>query len=90
LDYDITDVEIAFRESIYTRYAGLKLLDHVSSVNPTVDVRIPFTPALGLHIAPKAFPYLEGTGCLYLCEGGESAGLPPHRSLCRSPTQRVS
>ncbi|KAH9948859.1 hypothetical protein B0H21DRAFT_882225 [Amylocystis lapponica] len=72
LEYGITDVEIAFRESIYTRHAGPQLLDHVSSVNPTVDVRVPFTPALGLQIAPKNFPYFEGTGCLYLCEGGES------------------
>ncbi|EIW74633.1 hypothetical protein CONPUDRAFT_140422 [Coniophora puteana RWD-64-598 SS2] len=72
LEYAITDVEIAFRESVYTRYAGLRLLDHVPSVDATADVRGPFTPALGLQIAPKAFPYLEGTGCLYLCEGGES------------------
>ncbi|KDQ61043.1 hypothetical protein JAAARDRAFT_709558 [Jaapia argillacea MUCL 33604] len=74
-EYAITDVEIAFRESIYTRYAGPQLLDHVFSVDdPTVasDVRVPFTPALGLQIAPKDFPYIEGTGCLYLCEGGGS------------------
>ncbi|KAH7882038.1 hypothetical protein F5I97DRAFT_1931762 [Phlebopus sp. FC_14] len=70
-EYGITDVEIAFRESIYTRY-GLKLSDHVSPVDTTLDVRISFTPALGLHIAPMAFPYFGGTGCLYLCEGGES------------------
>ncbi|KIJ12044.1 hypothetical protein PAXINDRAFT_163961 [Paxillus involutus ATCC 200175] len=72
LEYAINDVEIAFRKSIYTRHAGTQLLDHVSSVNPTVDIRAPFTPALGLRIAPKAFPYFEGTSCLYLCEGGES------------------
>jgi hypothetical protein len=72
LEYAITDVEIAFREFIYTRYAGPRLLDHVSSVEPTVDVHVPFTPALGLQISPKAFPYFEGTGCIYLREGGES------------------
>ncbi|KAI1781865.1 hypothetical protein LXA43DRAFT_977865 [Ganoderma leucocontextum] len=71
-EYAITGVEIAFCESIYTWYAGPQLLHHASSVNPTVDVRIPFTPALGLQIAPKAFPHFEGTGCLYLREGGES------------------
>jgi hypothetical protein len=46
----ITDVEIAFRESIYTQYAGPQLLDHVSSVNPTVDIRAPFTPPLGFRM----------------------------------------
>jgi hypothetical protein len=71
-EYEIIDVEIAFRESIFTRSAGPQLLDYVPSFDPTADVRGPFTPALGLQIAPKAFPYFEGTGCLYLCEGGGS------------------
>ncbi|KAI0066814.1 hypothetical protein BV25DRAFT_1905334 [Artomyces pyxidatus] len=62
-EHGITDVEIAFRESIFTRHAGPQLLDHVSSVDPTVDVRGPFTPAC---------PYFEGTGCLYLRESSES------------------
>lgn len=39
---------------------------------PTAEVRGSFTPALGLQIARKAFPYIEGTGYLYLCEGGDS------------------
>ncbi|GJJ08866.1 hypothetical protein Clacol_003086 [Clathrus columnatus] len=72
VEYGFADVEIAFRESIYTRYAGPQLLDHVLYMDPTVDLRIPFTPALGLPIASKDFPYIGGTGCLYLCEGGES------------------
>ncbi|KAL5478231.1 hypothetical protein ACEPAI_2415 [Sanghuangporus weigelae] len=72
LEYKIVDIEIAFRESIFTRFSGPQLLDHVSSVDPTADVRGPFTPALGLQIAPKAFPYFGGAGCLYLCEGGRS------------------
>ncbi|KAF8342912.1 uncharacterized protein EI90DRAFT_804213 [Cantharellus anzutake] len=72
LEYEIIDVEIAFRESIFTRFAGPQLLDHVPFVDPIADVRGPFTPALGLQIAAKAFPYFEGTGCLYLCEGGGS------------------
>ena len=55
LEYDIVDVEIAFRESIFTQFAAPQLLDHVSSVNPTADVRGQFTPALGLPIAPRPF-----------------------------------
>lgn len=72
LEYKIINVEIAFRESIFTRYSGPQLLDYDLSVDSTADVRAPFTPALGLQIAPKAFPYFEGTGCLYLYEGGRS------------------
>jgi hypothetical protein len=67
----ITGVEIAFRESVFTQSAGPQLLNHVFSVDPTADVRGPFTPALGLRIAPNACPHFEGTGCLYLREGGE-------------------
>ena len=67
----ITDVEIAFRESVFTRSAGPQLLDYISHIDPNVDVRGPFTPALGLQIAAKATPHIEGTGGLYICEGGE-------------------
>jgi len=75
-EYGITDVEIAFRNSTYTRYAREQLFDHVPSksvdVDPTANIRVPFTPTLGLKIASKASPYVEGTGCLYLCEGNGS------------------
>ena len=84
-----TDIEIAFRESIFTRFAGgPRLIDYVPSTDPAVDLCGPFTPALGLQIAPKSAPHFEGTGGLYLCEGGESdriflltarhVVLPPH------------
>jgi hypothetical protein len=72
LEYEINDVEIAFRESVFTRLNGPQLLNHVSFFDPTVDVIGPFTPALGLQIALKNSSYIEGTGCLYLREGGES------------------
>ncbi|GJJ08867.1 hypothetical protein Clacol_003087 [Clathrus columnatus] len=77
VEYGFADVEIAFRESIYTRHVGSKhvgpkLLDHVHSSDPTVDLSIPFTPALSLQISPLAFPRIGGTGCLYLREGGQS------------------
>ncbi|KAF9485641.1 hypothetical protein BDN70DRAFT_870939 [Pholiota conissans] len=86
-DYEISNVEIAFRESVFTRSirVGPQLLDPLynialgadedvalySGVNPTDGVHIPFTPALGLQIAPRAIPHTEGTGCLYLRQGGE-------------------
>jgi hypothetical protein len=71
-EFDITDVEVEYRESTYTRSAGPKFLKPVSDVHPTIDVRGPLTPALGLSIAAQATPDVEGTGGLYLAEGGDS------------------
>ncbi|TDL17861.1 hypothetical protein BD410DRAFT_534844 [Rickenella mellea] len=70
--FKITDVEIAFRESLFTRSAGPQLLQYVSSVDATAEVRGPLTPALGLPIAARATPHVEGFGGIYICEGGES------------------
>jgi hypothetical protein len=70
--YKITDVEIEFRESVFTRSTGPKLLESVSSTNVSASVRGPLTPALGLQIAAQATPYFEGTGALYISEGGNS------------------
>ncbi|KAH8115251.1 hypothetical protein DFH11DRAFT_1688466 [Phellopilus nigrolimitatus] len=66
------DVEIAFRESVFTRSDGPQLLKHVISLDPTADIGSPFTGALGVQIAPRNTPHFEGTGALYLCEGGQS------------------
>lgn len=71
-DYEITDVEIAFRESVFTWFATTQFLGHVTATHPTVEVRRPFTAALGLNVSPKAFPSLHGTSCLYLCDGDNS------------------
>ena len=75
-EFHMTDVEIAFRESVFTRSAGPQLLDYSDfpHLYPTTGVRVPFTPAIGLHIAPRTTPQfeVEGTGGLYICEGGES------------------
>ncbi|KAI0322832.1 hypothetical protein OF83DRAFT_1161016 [Amylostereum chailletii] len=62
------DVEVAFRESFYKR-----LLKHVFTLDSTVDVRGPFTSALGLKTAPKTAPHHEGTGALYFCEESGSS-----------------
>jgi hypothetical protein len=70
-EFDITDVEVEYQKSIYTRSAGPNLLKPVSDFHPTVDVCGPLTPALGLFIAAQATPHGEGTGGLYLAEGGD-------------------
>ncbi len=71
-EFDNNDVEIEFRESIYTRSAGPKLLEPGSSLDPTVGVRGALTPALGLRIASKDTPHVEGTGGFHFAEGGDS------------------
>lgn len=64
------DVEIAFRESIFTQSAGPQLLNYLpfSLLNSTDDIRSTFTPSLGVQIAPRDTPHYEGTGALYLRE----------------------
>ena len=74
-DYQITDVDIDFRESYYTREAGPRLLKPAEDLDPLVDVVGPLTPALGLRISTKARPGAQGTMALYLAEGGRSDGL---------------
>ena len=66
------DIEIAFRESVFTRSAGPQLLNHVRPADPTASIRGPFTGTLGVQIAPRNTSHFEGTGALYLCEGGQS------------------
>ncbi|KAI0801514.1 hypothetical protein C8Q74DRAFT_1401040 [Fomes fomentarius] len=53
------DIEVAFVESIVTPPLVRPLLDDVP------DLRKPFTPTLGLSIAPLKYPHFEGTGALY-------------------------
>ncbi|KAG8729944.1 hypothetical protein FRC10_003284 [Ceratobasidium sp. 414] len=70
--FDVDDVEVEYRESIYQRSAGSALLRSVSSLNTTADVRAPLTPALGLPIATSDRPDTQGTAALYFAEGGNS------------------
>ncbi|KAI6019520.1 hypothetical protein BKA83DRAFT_4056865, partial [Pisolithus microcarpus] len=52
----ISDVEITFRESVFTWSVGLQFLDYVPSADPTAVVHGSFTPALGPRIAFKSTP----------------------------------
>lgn len=71
-DADFPDVEIAFRESVYTRSVGPQLLDYVPYQTPISQITNPFTPALGIRIAPLKTPHFEGTAALYLRENKQS------------------
>ncbi|KAG9080475.1 hypothetical protein FRC06_006532 [Ceratobasidium sp. 370] len=70
--YQITDVDVDFRESIYTRNVGPRLLKPIPDTDPLVDVVSPLTPALGLRISTRARPNAQGTMALYLAKGGGS------------------
>ncbi|KAG7439988.1 uncharacterized protein BT62DRAFT_924364 [Guyanagaster necrorhizus] len=74
-DYQITDVDVDFRESFYMCEAGPRLLKPVSVDDPLIDVVGPLTPTLGLHISTKARPDAGGTMALYLAQGGGSEKL---------------
>ncbi|CAE7205656.1 unnamed protein product [Rhizoctonia solani] len=71
-DYEITDVDVDFRESYYTREAGPRLLDPPEFWDPLFKVASPITHALGLGIYTKARLDAQGTMALYLAEGGDS------------------
>ncbi|KAG2070520.1 hypothetical protein BDR04DRAFT_1100012 [Suillus decipiens] len=60
-------IEVAFVESVVTRSvaAGPKLLSFEPFFDNVPDLRKPFTPALGLSIAPLKYPHFEGTAALY-------------------------
>ncbi|KAH9053775.1 hypothetical protein EDB87DRAFT_1704818 [Lactarius vividus] len=72
-------LSLAFRESIFARSTNPQLLNHTpSGVDPTADLRSPFTPALGVQIAPLATPHFGGIGAL------------AHRNelyVCKNPSQ---
>ncbi|KAI9684814.1 MAG: hypothetical protein M1829_000189 [Trizodia sp. TS-e1964] len=74
-DFQITNIDIHFRTSIYSRAVGPKLLPSVDELNPLVNVAGPLTDALGLSLSTKSMPYSEGTMALYLEEGGNSKRL---------------
>ncbi|KAL4244521.1 hypothetical protein ABKN59_009801 [Abortiporus biennis] len=62
------EIEVAFRESVVTRSSGVgpKLLSFDPLLDSIPELTKPFTPTLGLPIAPAKTPYYEGTGGLYL------------------------
>jgi hypothetical protein len=64
-DAGFPDIEVAFIESVVTRFTGPKLLSFNPLVDKVPDLRKPFTPTLGLSIAPRKHPYFEGTTALY-------------------------
>ncbi|KAG8817317.1 hypothetical protein FRC19_011436 [Serendipita sp. 401] len=68
-----SDFEVGFRESVVTRsFACPKMLSFDPLNDSVPELRKPFTPTLGLSIAPFKTPHYEGTGTLYLRESKDS------------------
>src|SRR6266702_3957006 len=84
---DVDDVEVEYRESVYTPSVSPALLHSVSNLNTTVDVRGPLTTARGLFIATSDRQDAQGTMGLYFAEGGSSdkvLGLTCHHVLFKT------
>ncbi|KAI0666048.1 hypothetical protein C8Q78DRAFT_1109814 [Trametes maxima] len=61
------DIQVAFIESVYRRQGKLMGFDPAAyELQGFSGLRKPFTPTLGLAIAPHKSPHHEGTGGLYL------------------------
>ena len=80
------------RESIYGNSAGPGLYRPVLDSNPTVNIRAPLTPVLGLSIAAQNISHIEGTGGLYFAEGGNSKKilLITARHVVFPPTESIN
>ncbi|KAJ3478096.1 hypothetical protein NLI96_g10001 [Meripilus lineatus] len=66
-------IEIGFRESVFTRFTSdPKMLSFSPFRGSLPELRKPFTPTLGLSIAPLKTPHFEGTGALYFRESKEN------------------
>ncbi|KAH8115973.1 hypothetical protein DFH11DRAFT_1583254 [Phellopilus nigrolimitatus] len=66
---------VAFVESLVTRSAGPKLLPFNPLLDDIPELRKPFTPTLGLAIAPSKYPFYEGTASLYYRLSGNNNGI---------------
>ncbi|KAH9858294.1 hypothetical protein C2E23DRAFT_175215 [Lenzites betulinus] len=81
------EIEVAFRESVVTRSvaAGPKLLSFDPLRDPVPELLKPFTPTLGLSIAPLKTPHIEGTGALYLRAKNRILLLTAAHVVCPAP-----
>jgi hypothetical protein len=59
--HGISNVDIAYRESVVRPLTGPKLFAPVSDLHPLKDVIDPVTTALGLPIAGLKTPHMQGT-----------------------------
>ena len=78
LDHAIDDVEVEIRQSEIVQAAGPQLLqpaDDRYDIDPTVDIREPFTATLGIPICARSTPWVEGTAGFFLDKGGDGKGL---------------
>lgn len=70
--YDITDIDIEFRESVFRRSVGLPLLKLPSNAEPTSNDNKPYNVSSGQIIASRKSPDRDGVLGLFLAKGGKS------------------
>ncbi|KAM5540702.1 hypothetical protein V8D89_005733 [Ganoderma adspersum] len=75
--YDIPDYHVEIRESSAMKQAGnsLRFLDPVPLSDATFAARDPYTATLGIPLAAKDTPCVEGTGGFYLSAGGDDRNI---------------
>jgi hypothetical protein len=80
-EHGIADVEIAYRESVYTPSSGPELFAPVSDLDPLKAVIDPLTTALGLPIAGLKTLKMQGTMGFYFRVGTELYGVTARHVL---------
>ena len=75
--YDIPDYHVEIRKSSAVKQAGnsLRFLDPAPLSDPTFAARDPYTATLGIPLAAKDCPGVEGTGGFYLSAGGDDKNI---------------
>ena len=75
--YDIPDYHVEIRKSSAVKQAGnsLRFLDPAPLSDPTFAARDPYTATLGIPLAAKDSPCIEGTGGFYLSAGGDDRSI---------------
>jgi len=80
-EYDIYDIDVAFRESEVRPLTGPSLLAPVDNDNHLKNVIHSITTALGLPIASEKTPDSQGTLGFYFCIGEDLYGVTARHVL---------
>ncbi|CUS12723.1 unnamed protein product [Tuber aestivum] len=73
--HGVRDYCVEIRESRVSREARNRFLNPVLQSNATFSARDPYTATLGIPIAPKNRPFVQGTGGLFLSAGGDDKSI---------------
>ncbi|CAE6503240.1 unnamed protein product [Rhizoctonia solani] len=80
-EHDISDIEVAYRESYARLLTGPELYAPVNYFHPLKDVITPFTTALGMPIASLKTPHMQGTMGFFFRQDGKLYGVTARHVL---------